>query len=95
MQREAREDLATLMAQNIQKAAIAFEKSRGRYPESLDELVTPSECKFPMLEGGQSAITDPWNKPYQLELIAGPDDTKRVVVWTTTPEGKRIQWPRE
>lgn len=92
---DGRHDEAALKAQNIQKACVAFNISHDRFPEALDELVKPISGKGPLLEGGEAAITDPWNKPYQLELIEGPNDTKRVVVWTTTPEGKRIQWPRE
>ncbi len=88
-------DEAALKAQNIQKACLAFNMSRGRLPESLDELVTPSEGKLPMLEGGEAAILDPWQQRYQFDVTDGPDGTKRAKVWTTTPEGKRIQWPRE
>src|SRR5262245_15561417 len=60
----AKEDQATLQAQNIQKAAKSwYTKTGGYWPDSLDMLVMKTEASDPLLEGGESAILDPWGQP--------------------------------
>lgn len=94
----AREDEAALKAQNIQKAAMAYTAKAGQFPESLEVLIMrdPNSGTLPMLEGGLSAITDPWNNVYQFEVITDDSGTPRFVVYTFTPppDNKRISWPR-
>jgi hypothetical protein len=91
--RGVRHDQASLQARTIQRAIWAYHDHTGKYPESLDQLVTRTEGVPPWLEGGEYAVTDPWGKPFNFEIIPGTDATDRIVVWTTDTEGKRIQWP--
>lgn len=67
------------------------------YPETLDELVTPTGNRNPLIDGGPGALMDPWGNRYQYTLTPGdgvrPD---HIVVWTISRQGERIQseWPR-
>jgi general secretion pathway protein G len=94
--KQARIDQATLEAQKIQKAAMAYHvKSGGVWPDSLQALVVSTSPGVPpLLEGGETAIMDPWGNPYQFQVI--PDDgtgTERFMVFTQSPDGAQIQWP--
>jgi hypothetical protein len=94
----AKVDQATIQATNIQKAATAyFTKSGGLWPESLQVLAMrdPNTGTAPLLEGGESALIDPWQQPYQFEVVLDDTGTERFVVYTVSPEGQRIQWPRQ
>jgi general secretion pathway protein G len=94
----AKEDQATIQAQNIQKAAMAYyTRTSGTYPPSLEVLVVrdPTTGTPPLLEGGVGAITDPWGNPFQYEVTYDAVGAERLVVFTVTPEGKQIQWPRQ
>jgi general secretion pathway protein G len=94
----AKVDQASLQATNIQKAAMAYyTKSGGMYPDSLQALVMrdPTTGTPPLLEGGESAILDPWQQPFQFEIIMDEAGSERFVVYTTGPEGQRIQFPRQ
>lgn len=95
--RGARIDEATIKAQKIQQAAMSFyTKSGGTYPPSLQVLAMASpEYGPPLLEGGASAITDPWGQPYQADLIVDSAGAERYVVFTTSPDGQQITWPRQ
>lgn len=94
----AKIDQATLQAQNIQKAAMSYyTKSGGVWPDSLQALAMrdPTTGTPPLLEGGESAIVDPWHQPFQFEVVEDGTGTQRFVVFTFGPEGQRIQWPRQ
>ena len=94
----AKVDQAGLQATNIQKAAMAYyTKSGGTYPDSLQLLVVRDATTGtqPLLEGGESAILDPWQQPFQFEIIMDNAGAERFVVFTTSPEGQRIQFPRQ
>lgn len=95
--RGARIDEATMKAANIQKAAMAFyTKSGGTYPPSLEVLaMSTPEYGPPLLEGGAGAITDPWGQPYQFDVIVDNAGQERFVVFTTSPDGQQITWPRQ
>jgi type II secretory pathway pseudopilin PulG len=93
-----RSDQATFQAQNITKAIRSYHaKTGGTWPTTLHVLTgrDPETGVGPFLEGGESAITDPWGNPYQYEIRADDPDGEHVVVWTTGPGGERIQWPRD
>ena len=78
----------------IHTALKGYKIRDGSFPESLDELVKPSDGRRSFLDGGQYAITDPWGKQYQFEAHTDAEGRDHIVVWTTTPDGERIQWPR-
>ncbi|HET6576356.1 MAG TPA: prepilin-type N-terminal cleavage/methylation domain-containing protein [Fimbriiglobus sp.] len=93
----AKIDQATLQATNIQKAATAYFVKSGVWPDSLQQLVMrdPNSGAGPLLEGGESALLDPWQNPFQFEVMPDQTGTERFVVFTQSPEGQRIQWPRQ
>src|SRR5579885_697023 len=94
--RDAKLSQADLQMQKIEQAAKAYyTQSGGNWPTSIDMLVTQTEAGPPFLEGGASAITDPWGKPYQIELTQDAYGSTRLVVWTTDDYGQRRQWPRQ
>lgn len=95
--KDAKVDQATLQAQNIQKAAMSYQIKAGFWPESLQVLAfrDPTTGVGPFLEGGDSAIVDPWQQPYQFEVMEDSAGLERFVVFTYGPEGQRIQWPRQ
>lgn len=92
----AKVDQATIQAQNIQKAATAYyTKSGGSFPESLEMLIVANEVTpMPLLDGGVSAITDPWGNRFVGQPIEDSNGAVRFVV-TTTHGNQTIQWPRQ
>jgi hypothetical protein len=94
------EDRATLQAQNIQKAALAYyTRTGGVWPPNLKVLVVrdPNTGVGPFLEGKVKAITDPWGAPFQFEVVQDTSGAERYLVWTVSPYGdgkKKIVWPR-
>lgn len=96
--RWAKADQATLQAQKIQQAALSYyTKTGGNYPQSLEVLVVrdPSTGVGPLLEGGESAILDPWGNPFQFQVVMDNAGAERFVVSTVSPDGQLIQWPRQ
>lgn len=56
-------------------AIILYHNDCGRYPGSLEELITPSGEGWdgPYIKGGSKALVDPWKRPYMFQLIGGGD----------------------
>jgi general secretion pathway protein G len=93
--RDAKINQAYLQMSKIKSTVDAYyASSGGMYPQSLQELVVPTEAGPPMLEGGESAIIDPWGQPYQLSEEPDSTGTMRIVIFTIF-EGQRLQWPRQ
>jgi hypothetical protein len=92
--RNMNRDMAQSQAKKIQSAIRLYHDRRGKFPDSLDQLLTPMGGGDPP-EGGESLITDPWGKRFRFEVEADDKGNERVVVWTTDHHGERIQWPRE
>jgi general secretion pathway protein G len=63
---DAKQDTARQNMAALEKACKAYIlKSGGNAPPSLTELIQPSDGGRPFIDGGQSALMDPWNQPYQ------------------------------
>ena len=93
---DAKEKQAKLQMQKIEFACKTyFAESGGNWPQSIEELIQPSDGRQPLLEGGVSAITDPWNKPYQMDLTTDSTGATRVIVTTTNDRGIPMQWPEK
>jgi general secretion pathway protein G len=93
---DAKEKQAKLQMQKIEQACKTyFAESGGNWPQGLEELIRPSDGRQPLLEGGESAITDPWNKPYLLDLTSDDTGATRVVVTTTNERGIVMRWPEK
>jgi prepilin-type N-terminal cleavage/methylation domain-containing protein len=83
---DAKKDRAQMDCIALKKAmetAATDAIKRGReQPQSLQD-------GLPWIEGGQSALMDPWNKPYQFQWMDVNGKTQAVVS-TTDPDGQPI-----
>jgi prepilin-type N-terminal cleavage/methylation domain-containing protein len=94
--RSAKLSQADLQMQKIEQAIKTYYiQSGGAYPPSLEALITRTEAGPPLLEGGASAIVDPFNQqPYQFTVTQDQNGGERVVVSFVTPDGQQRTWPR-
>jgi len=91
---DAKKDQAFLQAKNIEKAAKAYMTKQETDPEmdpltSIVQLVQPSKGA-PFLEGGASAVTDPWGKQFSVSEGSGANGERIIEIWTTAPDEERI-----
>jgi len=90
--RSARRDRAQLQCKSLAHAIEAYQAnpaSGGKYPESLQQLLTPP-FGGTLLKNGEDDLKDPWGRPYELRYVSGPDGTKLPLVYTTTPDGTTV-----
>jgi hypothetical protein len=89
-----KENHARMLSQNIQKACKTYRAVTGVYPTRLSDLI---RAEKPYLEGGERALIDPWGNTYQFVIVKDPNGTGDVfpVVFTISPQGRKIAWPRE
>lgn len=85
---EAKRDRALLQAMTIAQAARSYWVKNGMPPANLELLVKPPDGK-PFLQDAKDLI-DPWGKPFQLAFEPRPDGTDTIRVFTTAPDGTRI-----
>jgi hypothetical protein len=65
-------------------------KNDGVPPASLQSLIEPPDGSRPYIEGGESALIDPWGQPYQYD--AGHKNAKGELdplVFTTDPANNK------
>lgn len=90
----ARIDAAKLKASSISKACTAYATANeGTWPAALTDLTNPADGRKPLLEGGDAAITDPWGKRYNMQIVTDNNGNERPVISTTTDDGFEIKWP--
>ena len=90
---KAKVNEAKLKMQAVEQACKRYYISHeATYPDNLTVLVQPPDGR-PELEGGQTAITDPWGKPFSMSVVADQTGTQRVVIKTTDDQGNPLQWP--
>lgn len=80
---------ARIKAIDIAKKVEAFYVNNGDYPTGIADLIKPQP------KGGQplcddQAVTDPWGKPFQVQLGNDAMGNQRVEVFTVSPRGQRI-----
>ena len=88
---DAKVDTARQNMQNLEKACKTYIlKSGGHAPPTLGELLQPSDGGRPFIDGGQSALIDPWGKPFQYNggNVNGAGDPDPVV-FTTNPSNNQ------
>jgi len=90
MTEERARDRAKQQVDAIQNAIHDYIAKHNDVPPELEMLTQSIEGGKPFLAGGRAALTDPWGQPFQIEIVM--DDAKKLSarVWTTTPEGARI-----
>jgi type II secretory pathway pseudopilin PulG len=84
-------DTASQQAGQFRSAILSYYSRHQSYPESLDDLVVEKNGRQPPIDGGPSALLDPWGNKFQFEIITNRDGYEDVAVWTVTPQGKRIE----
>ncbi len=76
---------------DMQALTTAFEgymlKNGGEPPGSIQDLSQ-------YMTQGQAALIDPWNKPYQYQMIE-TESGQRVQFFTVAPDGTQISWPKK
>ncbi|VTS06180.1 type II secretion system protein GspG [Tuwongella immobilis] len=77
--------LAGTQLKALTAAAMSYASSHGdELPETLAELVAPSDGGRPYLE--QKALLDPWNRPYQYNREGQNNAAKgQPDIWSTGP----------
>lgn len=92
----ARKNEAYIKMGKIEQAAKQYYiESGSNWPSSVMELVQPTAGGAPLLEGGMSAITDPWGGQFQAQPETDAAGSERYVVRCTTKNGEVLQWPRQ
>ena len=94
---DAKADATTLKMQALEKACKAYAtKNDGNPPESLNELLFPSDGAEPFIEGGQASIMSTWGTPINYEPRAiDPGGSPSPVFRAQSPDGKRhVVWPK-
>src|SRR5262245_40272857 len=86
---------AALKATQIHSAYVRYQGERGEWPASINGTLTPGRDGAPYLEGGRSALFDPWGKQFQGEMRADASGKPQPVVWTNDPRGQRVAFPAD
>ena len=88
----AKVDTAKAQMANFENAAKAYALRNNEVPpDTLSELVAPSNGGKPYVEGGVNSLTSPFGTPYQyngsnLDNNGSPDP----IVWCTLSDGSTI-----
>jgi hypothetical protein len=90
---DAKREKARLQAHQIEMAIKTYMiRENFLEPVTLQELV---EGAKPLLDGGKDAIIDPWGQPFQFGIHTKEKGDLSVDVWTTAPDGARIDNSRK
>jgi general secretion pathway protein G len=93
---DAKIDSARAQSKMLAEQAKMFNLRNQRYPESLQELMTPPDGGKSYLEDS-SYLLDPWQQPYQYQAIGTHNLTGAPEVWSNGPPGENRQigsWER-
>ncbi len=73
-QKKATKDAARVKMGEIAKTIEFFQmENNGKYPQSIEELLSADENGLPWLKGGQDALLDPWKNPFQYSYSGSGD----------------------
>lgn len=90
---QAKEQKARAMISSLEVAVNMYYTDSGKYPDTLGELISPSEEGYgPYMDDEEykdGNFIDPWGNPYQYT----PKDNGYIIK-TTTPDGKEIKVER-
>ncbi len=90
---DAKKSKAQLQAKTIATALESYytnPSSGNMYPESLQELITPSFGGTAFLRNGQEDLLDPWGQVFQIQATQGGDGSTTPIVFTRAPDGVAI-----
>lgn len=88
---QSEKDVARTKAKGpLTQAVQTYYINNHTWPSSLQELLNKdSKGKGPYLED-QSALLDPWEKPYQYNAQGSHNNGRRPDIWTIAPDGTEI-----
>lgn len=89
------EEWAISSAVHILKACHAYAKhpeTGGQPPMNLNGLIEPKFGGRAFLEGGKTALTDPWGRPFRYASVSNDHGEMEYYVWTerTNPSSLTI-----
>jgi general secretion pathway protein G len=90
---DARKNQALLRAQSLGQACESFNLNSANdtgYPQALNALLQPPFGGPSFLKNGEKDLMDPWNKPYNYEIVTRADQTQAPLISTTAPDGTLI-----
>ena len=91
----AKRQEAKLKMQKIENAAKTYLAVYNEYPTDPSQLVTQSpDGSAPLIEGGQTAVLDPWGVPFQMSIVQDDQGSTRVRI-VSTGSGTQIAWPEK
>ena len=92
----AKESECKIRMQSVVSACKTYYTKYGTWPQTIEVLIQPIEGRPPMLEGGPSAISDPWTgQEFGYQVTSDQYGSQRVVLTATSPDGITIQWPEK
>jgi len=92
---KAKRQETRLKAQKIENAAKSYYALYQDYPTDPMQLVQQMpDGSAPLIEGGQSAVLDPWGQPFQMSIIQDDQASTRVRV-ISNGSGTPIAWPEK
>ena len=86
---DAKVDRAKADCKTIEGACMAYKMKYGDFPETLQELVTPSQGGKPFLDS-PDAIIDPWGNQYVYSAQGQNSNGLKPDISTTSPDGEQI-----
>ena len=89
------QDEAAQKVKEIHAACVRYQAEKGKWPESIRDMLEPDRDGKPFLAGGEAALHDPWSRKFQFELRPDASGKPQPVVWTTDPSGQRISFPND
>ena len=82
-----------LKAQKIENAAKSYYALYQDYPTDPSQLVQQSpDGSAPLIEGGQSAVLDPWGQPMQMSIVTDDTGSTRIRI-TSNGSGAPLAYP--
>jgi general secretion pathway protein G len=93
---DAKADATVLKMQQLEQACKTYAtKNDGMWPQSLQELVMPSQTSpDPYIEGGPNAIMSAWGTPISYTIAQGPGGEQAPVFTSQSSDGRRVAiWP--
>jgi general secretion pathway protein G len=75
----AKERIASTQINSIETAVESYKILNGAYPENLNELLVATDKPAPL---SQQQITDPWNRPYVIDLNTRHPQTGRPLIYS-------------
>jgi prepilin-type N-terminal cleavage/methylation domain-containing protein len=92
---KAKRQEVKLKMQKIETAAKMYFTLYSEYPQDASVLTATSpDGSAPLLEGGTTAITDPWGQQMQISVTQDNQGSTRILV-TSNGSGSALTWPEK